>query len=504
MSQLMQVNKIVLNNYSTRTAQFEGRAYIVAPVVILTEGVHCGSAGCKFYPAEELAQLPPAWNGRPLPVLHPEAENGDPLSANSPEIIERQSVGYLFNIVFDNGALKGEIWVDIQKAQEISPETLAIIRAHGPLEVSTGLWSVDEMIPGQWHGEDYDSVVRGIVPDHLALLPGGEGACNINDGCGVRANQKKGGEEKLVYKLKDNSRISEIRTDNKLEKLAYKISGLTKKEEFRITMLIDNELSHSDIRMSLQSEVDKLDNPMKFHYVLDVFDDFFVYRVAMEKNGGSRLYKQTYSVKENDEIEFGEEVDEVKQVVSFEKLEKGKEVNNMADKKCCPKKVQALIDNKDTGWTEADKEMLSNMSEEQLTRLEPVVNTPDENDDTKKELDALKAENKTLKANAKDPKEVKFEDLLANAPAGIQESIQHGTSLFEAQKANIITQITGNENCDYTEAELKKMDFVGLQKLSKAFRVTEDYSVNASQVPVPDVTDEEPLVVNRGDNGTKK
>lgn len=54
----------------------------------------------------------------------------------------------------------------------------------------------------------FKRIARNLNPDHLALLPGGTGACSWEDGCGVRANERKdlkmaddakdqGGEEKV-------------------------------------------------------------------------------------------------------------------------------------------------------------------------------------------------------------------------------------------------------------------------------------------------------------------
>lgn len=608
----MKLNLVLLKleqGYSVRTEQFEGRTHLIAPVIILTEGVHCGSAGCKLYMAEELSALPQAWNGRPLPVFHPENENGEALSANSPELIQQQSVGFLFNTEFVEGVLaklKSELWIDIEKARMISPETLAIIQARKPLEVSTGLWSFDEETAGEWNGKTYDSIMRGPVPDHLALLPGGLGACSLDDGCGVRANAKGewvenydlvtnpfpnehaarlrppgrykrfrrennkfgtgihaiwgvrktdekvelqairfsksrfttaqarkwlrdhdhsvilfepasgqsnqkegGGEVKYKLNIKQNSRINKViadHIDKENVRLQYEIKNLSEKEEASLLALIDNELSHGDIRMNLQHEVDKMDNPMRIHFVMEVFDSHFIYRVQPTSEGGeTKMFKQSYSVKNNNEVELGEEVDEVRQVVTFEKLN-AKEVNSMGEKvkKCCPEKVQALIDNKDSKWTAEDKEMLLALNESQLERLQPIVIVNKDDDESKKKIEELEVENKTLKENAeKKPKEIKFEEVLANAPAHIKEPIEHGRVLFEEQKSGMVSQILGNENCEYTEDELKVMGFSALKKLAKAFRVELDYSVNLGPNQESQ-NGEEPLVVNYGGDGNGK
>ena len=166
---------VIANTLSgtTRTT-WEGKEFLVVPVIALTEGVHTGSAGPALYLVDEFGKYIEAWNGSPLPVLHPQ-RNGIPISANSPEIISEQSVGWFFNAKLEDKKLKGELWIDTERAQRIAPEVIDLVQ-RGRLEVSTGLWSEDELTSGNWDGKDYDSIIRNIRPDHLALLPGGTGA----------------------------------------------------------------------------------------------------------------------------------------------------------------------------------------------------------------------------------------------------------------------------------------------------------------------------------------
>lgn len=187
-------------NLPLREEMFEGRRHLVAPVVALVEGVHAGATGTAFYPAEEIAKYIYAWNGIPVPVFHPQ-EQGTYLSAKSPQIIEEHCIGTFFNAFFDSdGAkLKGELWIDIEKAEKVAPEVLTMIRTGQALEVSTSLWTDDDWIPGSWEGEEYETTATNYRPDHIALLPGMEGACSWDDGCGVRVNKLKieGGDMKI-------------------------------------------------------------------------------------------------------------------------------------------------------------------------------------------------------------------------------------------------------------------------------------------------------------------
>lgn len=48
---------INLASYTLQLKKFEGKDHIVVPVIMLTEGVHNGSDGPVFYPAEEISKF---------------------------------------------------------------------------------------------------------------------------------------------------------------------------------------------------------------------------------------------------------------------------------------------------------------------------------------------------------------------------------------------------------------------------------------------------------------
>ncbi|GAG82219.1 unnamed protein product, partial [marine sediment metagenome] len=59
----------------TRYDTMEGREYLVAPMIMIVEGVLNGSEGAGLYPADELSKTPQVWNHKPVVVYHPQ-ENG--------------------------------------------------------------------------------------------------------------------------------------------------------------------------------------------------------------------------------------------------------------------------------------------------------------------------------------------------------------------------------------------------------------------------------------------
>lgn len=166
---------------------FEGQDYLVVPVVMIVEGVLNGA----MVPQSEFGRHVQSWNGRPVPVLHPE-ENGAAISANRPDIIERNTIGQIFNARAEGGKLKAEAWVNVAKAQRLGyNDLLTQLETGDVVEVSTGYFSDDENKSGEFNGVPYHVIHRNLRPDHLALLPGQIGACSAKDGCGTRVNSKK-------------------------------------------------------------------------------------------------------------------------------------------------------------------------------------------------------------------------------------------------------------------------------------------------------------------------
>lgn len=168
---------------------FDGREYMVVPVVMIVDGV----LNDALVTQEEYGRYVEAWNGRPIPVLHPQ-ENGGYISANRPDVWEKNTIGQIFNARCVNGRLKADAWIDVQKAQRLGYcQLLTDMEAGLMVEVSTGYFADDDPTPGNFNGQTYSVVHRNIRPDHLALLPGETGACSVADGCGTRVNTKMKG-----------------------------------------------------------------------------------------------------------------------------------------------------------------------------------------------------------------------------------------------------------------------------------------------------------------------
>jgi len=164
----------------------EGREHYVVPVVMLTEGVHNGSQGPLYYPAEELQQTAHYWNGKPIVVYHPDMYTAG--WAGCPTVFNKQKVGTVFNARFEKGKLKADAWIDKQRVGQVDRRIVEAIQTKKPMEVSTGLFTDNLQQRGQWNGTRYEAIARNHRPDHLAILPDLRGACSLDDGAGLIRN----------------------------------------------------------------------------------------------------------------------------------------------------------------------------------------------------------------------------------------------------------------------------------------------------------------------------
>jgi hypothetical protein len=168
-----------------RTESLDGRNYLVVPMVMLTEGVHAGSSGAIYYSQQELSTAPSQWNWKPIVIDHP--YNGK--SATDLEVYKKQAVGMVMNAFYEDGKLKAEAWLDVEKIKEKCPTVIDHIEKGLPMEVSTGLSNAIVLQPGTWKGENYYGLVTEIKADHLAILPREQGACSLADGAGLLINK---------------------------------------------------------------------------------------------------------------------------------------------------------------------------------------------------------------------------------------------------------------------------------------------------------------------------
>lgn len=168
-----------------------GVEHVIAPIVMLVGDsiiFPINAEHPEFVPADVLGVAPAGWNGRPLMSGDHPSDGVTMLSANIPVVLEGQQFGSLFNARFENNRLQGEVWIDPARAAVVPDglEILQRIKDGKPVEISVGAFVVIERTAGQHNGQDYGSIWREVVPDHIALLREGLiGACSIEMGCGT-------------------------------------------------------------------------------------------------------------------------------------------------------------------------------------------------------------------------------------------------------------------------------------------------------------------------------
>jgi hypothetical protein len=179
--------KAIAINGGTRYS-LNGRHHLVVPAIGIVEGVLNGELVLR----QDFACHVESWNGRPVTLRHPD-DDGKPVSANSPDIIERFQIGTMFNAHLVGDRLRAELWIDAQKARTLGKDGVTLLERleNGtPTEVSTGYFRDLDPTLGDWDGVPYAGIARNIKPDHIAILPDQVGACSLNDGCGTpRSNQ---------------------------------------------------------------------------------------------------------------------------------------------------------------------------------------------------------------------------------------------------------------------------------------------------------------------------
>ena len=504
-----------LERLNLRDEQLEGEHYLVAPVVMLVEGVHSGTGGALYYSPQEIAAHVETWNGVPIVVSHPYSADGAPISANTPAIRESQTVGTLFNVHFDidGSKLKGEVWINILKADKVSQGLVASIRSNSQVEISTGMFMDEDSEAGNWRGEDYIGNAIDFRPDHLAILIGQQGACSWGDGCGIRTNtetdseaiinkedepMKKDkstdvaalGEKNLILladDIKDEDKPGILQRVKNLLSIKETASNLSEKS-IRHAEMIDNELGHNELYSKLQALVDQLDNASWLHWVREVFDNNFIYEARStnpsEGMGGSKLYKRDYSVnEETEEVTIADEVEEVREETNYVPVvqvagAKQTDTTVKEDTVSKEERVKALIACERTQFTEKDEEWLNTLDESRLETLD----VPEQKEPEKPPVD------NAVPPKAADPKEdedgkpVTLEDYVSKAPPEVQAVLNRSIARDAAIKAEFVKGILANKRNKFTEDKLNTMSIEDLEGLAELANVEVDYAGQAPGV----------------------
>jgi hypothetical protein len=409
-----------LTNSAIRNETLQGRKYVVAPMVMLTEGVHNGSNGPLLYKEAECKRAVVAWNMKPIVVYHPEI-NGKGVSACDQDILEKQQVGMIMNTRWD-GKLRAEAWIDENLATIVDDRVIAALEENKLMEVSTGLFIDNSGEPGEWNGAVYNAEAVNHQPDHLALLPDKIGACSIADGAGL------------------------LQLNEDAQSKGINVTRLLAREMDVLRRMVGNAMSHSNIHSALSRAIRELLND-KDHmiWIEDVYDDFFIYN----KEDDKKLYKMAFSTSDTGVTISGEPVEVVR--ITEYRTPAGDFIGNSAahapggkvpvlqnkrsvkmDKE---KFVNDLIVNESTKWTVDDKDALMAMDEGVLEKMVPIAND----------------EKPSIAQAPVDSVSITMEQYVNSAPAEFRDVLTNSLATYEATKQGLVEKIIANKTNKFTK-----------------------------------------------------
>jgi len=238
------------------------------------------------------------------------------------------------------------------------------------IEVSVGVFSDEEVEQGEWNGEQYMAIAKGLRPDHLAILPDMIGACSIEDGCGIRlnSNKKKGGD--------DMSDSSKIVVDDVLNEFDKK-----KLDNIQNILTANMDQGYKEMVESAQKTLDAMDDK-SVYYLENIDDTNIIYSKRNCENSNVKMYRQQYEedISGNfkligDSMEVKQKIDYVPVVTHMVRSKfsiNNKGGNKMdAKKECgqCMEKVVSIIKTNAAGFNEADREWLLTQEEGVLDKI---------------------------------------------------------------------------------------------------------------------------------------
>ena len=503
-----------------RTETFMDQEHLVVPVVALVEGVvrPSNSSSPELALASEFARHLQGWNGRPVVLDHP-AVNGLKVSANSPEVLQEESFGMLFNTSLEDGKLKQEMWINLSRVSELGDDVKEAIQAlqDGEItEVSTGLFTDVEMRKGTFKGQTFEGIWRNVTPDHLAILPEGiKGACSVEDGCGApRLNEagvidgslilhaldcacgtckesrdmtKHDPEEDAAEAEKKKKAMADKAKQNSGEgndpepsvtpnaeggfrTFVTKFLGLIsfKSDDEEIALRTSKELADFDIKKSLMVALGK-EGEAQDPFIIALFSTSFVY----EPDFSGKLLKRDFTVDTKGNATLGSKSTEVRPITEFVPASQRKEGDTIVpepDAKIV-EKVDALVANDRTSLTDDHKDWLKTLNMSQLDALEPkeaAAPTAEEivaNEAAKAKKDAEAA----AAAEASTSKEpATTETFLSAAPPEVRAVLTEGITLRNQRRAALVKGLIAlGDRCSFSEDDLKAMNLENLENVAK-------------------------------------
>lgn len=449
-----------------RYATLLGREHLVVPVVAMVGNSvvrPMNSKGAEFVPAEELAVAPAIWDRKPVVPDHP--GNGA-ASACTPEILEAMEFGLMLNTKFEDGRLKTEAWLDVERARQLGGDPWRVVercQAGEMVEVSVGAWITARKEPGTYNGQRYEWVWAGVGADHLAMLPeDAVGACSVDMGCGApRINRRAELRAAQEASMSKRSMIGRV-----LEALGLRAA---QDEDSTVSELFEA------LWKALRAEVPG------FEEIEEISTDgqWVIYSATPESE--RLFFKRGYS-DEGEDLTLADDPEPVQPVMRWESLREDEE-DRAAEESACtcnsgkgqaaPSQTEGadmstkvkelvgrLITNERSPFAEDDRKWLEAASEERLKSLAKQCSEepePEPEPDEPEEVAEEQADPDTVQVSRDD-----FEDMRAATRAWKREQ--------EAKKTHLVGMLKSAQD-EYSEDDLKAMSVEQLEKTSRLLKL---------------------------------
>lgn len=465
---------VILNNSVSSIANWDmlnGQRHLVVPVVMARQGVMNGI----LYTNEELKKFPDAWNGRMVPLAHPENNKGVKVTINTPDAINEFNVGIVLNAKYTEengeGKLSAEIWINEALANLKAPGLLTNLENGDQVEVSTGLHGDFVWEGGVFNNQNYSAKLINFRPDHLAILLDEEGACSLADGCGLNTNNNKVEDKKEMTKTK----------------ISFK-DWIKSKLGFNI---IDNSIhgvAHNDIRESLRGLLKaKHATDENSVFIEEVFDNVVVYEIFSD--GIATLFQVDYNINSNGQVSLANDIPvEVQRKTEFVPVSTAQDPLNINKETKTEKEslmndderkvvVDKIIANEALPFVEEDRDALNKYDDEKLNKFSEIV-PPVTNDETKEEeagkttpeVTPIVPEVPVVTTNQEEASEKSDMKILMTEIKELKESIPElvsnavKTEKESNDKAPIIAALLANSKNVLAEATLQAMGADELRK----------------------------------------
>ena len=224
----------------------------------------------------------------------------------------------------------------------------------------------------------------------------------------------------------------------------------------------DDNLSDRDVRSALQAALDT--DPDNFADVIAVFNGEFVYSQGFS----GTFLRRSFSIAEDGTVTLGGETEQVRPETKFVP------VNVVEDSTMTvAERVDALIGNERTKFTDENKDWLLTLSEDNLKSMEPAEateKTPAESLAPVIDLAPVVPTETPAPVQEPNPAENTApspEKFLEQAPPEMREVLTEGLKMHRQRKDAIVKGLIANSRCEFSADDLNAMDLVALEKLAK-------------------------------------